>query len=329
MTRTARRPAPAPLEAAHDTGHGADEFRDAVIAGLGRPHKSLPCKYFYDRRGSELFDRICELPEYYPTRTELALLREHAPDIAGRAGPGATLIEFGSGSSVKVRIILDALHRPAAYVPVDISREHLIASASALAADYPGLPVLPVCADYTAEFALPEVAQAGTRLGFFPGSTIGNFVPHEAAAFLARAAAVLGPGAHFLIGVDLRKDPRILEAAYDDAAGVTAAFNLNLLDRINRELGGDVDPARFEHRARYDAERGVVRMFLISRAAQTVTIPGHRFRFQAGEAIHTEDSHKYTIDGFRALARTAGWEPAASWTDGDGLFSVHYLVGAG
>ncbi len=320
-----RRPDDGRLAAIHDTGHGVAEFRSAVIEGLSRPAKAIPCKFFYDQRGSALFDRICDLPEYYPTRTEIVLLRAHAGDFARLAGPDASLIEFGSGSSLKVRIVLDALDRPAAYLPVDISREHLLASAAALARDYPNLAVIPICADYCAGFAVPAHEGPGRRLGFFPGSTIGNFPPAEARGFLARAAAILGPGAHFLVGADLQKDEGILHAAYNDAQQVTAAFNLNLLARINRELGGDIDLDRFEHAARYDPDRGRIQMFLVSRTRQTATIAGRRFAFAAGEAIHTEDSYKYTVDGFQALARSAGWTTVESWTDPARLFSLHYL----
>ncbi|NBC32188.1 MAG: L-histidine N(alpha)-methyltransferase [Alphaproteobacteria bacterium] len=315
---------PEELDGFHD--HDADgAFLDDVLHGLAQPQKWLPCKYLYDAAGSQLFDRICELPSYYPTRTEQAILSDRRHDIARLAGPGTALVELGSGSSVKVRTLLDALESPAAYVPIDISRTHLLAAAADLAGDHPGLPVVPVCADYTRPFALPPEA-AGRRLGFFPGSTIGNLEPEDARAFLAGVAETLEPGAGFVIGVDLKKDPAILHPAYDDPEGVTAAFNLNLLARINRELGGDFDRDGFVHEARWNDAAGRIEMHLVSRAAQTVLIAGHVFTFQDGESIHTESSHKHTLAGFRALAERAGWSPVAAWTDPDGLFSVHYLT---
>jgi dimethylhistidine N-methyltransferase len=315
------------LERLHDLEPSTEEFRDAVLAGLGQPQKTLPCKFFYDAEGSRLFDQICELPEYYPTRTELALLAEKAGEIARLVGPGARLVEFGSGAGIKIRLLLAALERPAAYVPVDISREHLLAAAADLARDFPKLHIAPICADYTQPFALP--AAAGRRpeatVGFFPGSTIGNFTPAEARAFLTRTRRLLGPGSAMIVGVDLRKDESILVPAYDDAAGVTAAFNLNLLVRINRELGGDFALDRFAHEARWNAELGRIEMHLVSRADQEVRIGPRRFAFRAGETIHTENSHKYTLDEFRALAAETGYRPRAAWTDPAGLFSVHML----
>lgn len=315
---------PEALDGFHD--HDADgAFLDDVLDGLAQPQKSLPCKYLYDAMGSQLFDRICELPSYYPTRIEQAILADRRHDIARLAGPGTALVELGSGSSVKVRTLLDALESPAAYVPIDISRTHLLAAAADLAGDHPGLPVVPVCADYTKPFALPPEA-AGPRLGFFPGSTIGNFEPDEARTFLAGTAETLGPGAGLVVGVDLRKDPAVLGRAYDDPEGVTAAFNLNLLTRINRELDGDFDLDAFVHEARWKEAAGRIEMHLISRADQTVRIAGRAFTFRAGESIFTESSHKYALDGFRSLAETAGWYPVVAWTDPDGLFSVHYLT---
>jgi len=302
-----------------------DTFLADVLEGLSRPRKSLPCKYFYDRRGSALFDAICELEEYYPTRTETAILRRHAADMAALAGPGAAVVELGSGSSVKVRLLLDALETPAAYVPVDISREHLLAAAARLAGDYPELTVVPVAADYVQGFPLPPVAAPERTLAFFPGSTIGNFEPAEAAAFLARLGRRLGQGSRLLIGVDLKKRTDVLEAAYNDAQGVTAAFNLNLLVRINRELGGTFDLAGFTHRAFYDEGRGRIEMHLISRRAQTASVAGRSFRFAAGETIHTENSCKYSLPEFARLAATAGWRAERSWTDEGGLFGVVWL----
>ncbi|MBI4183161.1 MAG: L-histidine N(alpha)-methyltransferase [Proteobacteria bacterium] len=301
------------------------EFRADVLAGLARPAKAIPAKYFYDTEGSRLFEEICRIEEYYLTRTEIAILGAHAGEIAGLIGPGARLIEFGSGASVKVRLLLDALAKPRAYVPVDISREHLFESARALAGDYPDLDVVPVVADFTRPLALPAGAAAGRPVAFFPGSTIGNFTPGEAATFMRNVARLVGPGGGFLVGVDLKKDKRTLLAAYDDAKGVTAAFNRNLLARINRELGATFDLSAFSHSASYNAEQGRIEMYLVSRKPQAVRIAGRSFRFLQGEAIHTENSYKYEAAEFRALAEGAGFAPRATWTDPGRLFSVHYL----
>ncbi|HEX2255213.1 MAG TPA: L-histidine N(alpha)-methyltransferase [Afifellaceae bacterium] len=319
-----KRPRPANAEAATTTG--TDEtFARTVLEGLRQVPKALPPKLLYDARGSELFDRICELEEYYPTRTELGILRERAAEIGRLAGPGAVLVEFGSGSSLKVRIVLDELPRPAAYIPVDISGDHLEAAAEALRAEYPDLPIVPLAADFTKPLRLPAVAGDGRRLGFFPGSTIGNFEPPEAEAFLAQARRLLGPGAALLIGVDLKKDEAILNAAYDDADGVTAAFNLNLLARINREAGGDFEPDGFAHRAFYNAGRGRVEMHLASLRDQIVQIAGERIAFSAGETIHTESSYKYAPEELAALFARAGWRALRRWTDAGALFSVWFL----
>jgi L-histidine N-alpha-methyltransferase len=302
-------------------------FRADVLRGLSRRAKRLPCKYFYDDVGSRLFDRICELPEYYPTRTELAILRADAPAMAARIGPDCLVIEYGSGSGVKTRLLLDALSRPAAYLPVDIARDHLKRSAAALAADFPGLTVLPVCADFTRPFALPPDAPAATRRAvYFPGSTIGNFGPATARQLLAGMARLVGPGGAVLIGVDLKKDPRILEAAYDDTAGVTAAFNRNLLVHINRELGGTFQPDRFAHHALYNPTHGRIEMHLISRRRQAVRLAGARIAFEEGESILTECSYKYTVRGFQAVAASAGLRARQVWTDADRWFSVQYLT---
>jgi dimethylhistidine N-methyltransferase len=315
------------LHELHDLEPSTEEFRDAVIAGLRQPQKTLPCKFFYDAEGSRLFDRICELPEYYPTRTELGILRAHAADIAKLVGPAARLVEFGSGAGVKIRLLLSALERPIAYIPVDISRQHLLAASWSLARDFPQLAIAPVCADYTMPFALPVPAgaEAGTTVGFFPGSTIGNFTTDEARDFLAGARSLLGPGSWMIVGVDLRKDEDVLVRAYDDAACVTAAFNLNLLRRINRELGGTFDLDQFAHAARWNDALGRIEMHLVSRRAQRVDIGGERFCFRAGETIHTENSHKYTLTGFAELACAAGYATEAVWIDPAGLFSVHAL----
>ncbi len=314
----------AQLEGVHPP-RGAEEFAADVLDGLSQPQKRLPSKYFYDARGSDLFEQICELPEYYPTRTEIALLRTYATEIADRTGEGVALIEFGSGASSKVHVLLDALKSPRAYVPVDISGDHLRAGARAIEIDYPGLAVLPVHADFTTRFMLPREIRAVPHLGFFPGSTIGNFTREAAQLFLADARHTLGEDGAFLVGVDLKKDARILNAAYNDAAGVTAAFNLNLLARINRELDGDFDLASFVHRSSYDDERGAVEMYLVSGKAQSVEVLGRRYDFRPGETIHTEDSHKYGIDEFIDLAVAAGWRSDRVWCDADRLFSLHLL----
>ena len=314
-----------PLHDYVEYDHAIDNFLEEVLAGLRQPVKRLPSKYFYDERGSQLFDDICELPEYYPTRTEMALLRDISADVAALVGEGATVIEFGSGSSTKIRILLDALVSPLAYVPVDISREHLLMSAKGLAGNYPDLRVVPVCADYTQPFEVPQIDGEKVRAGFFPGSTIGNFTRSEAISFLQAAATDLGHNNGLLIGVDLRKDVETLHAAYNDSAGVTAAFNLNLLHRINREIGGDFDIDSFAHDARWVPEFGRIEMHLVSVCAQTVSIGGESFEFKSGESIHTEDSRKYDVEGFKDLAREAGWNSIDCWTDPDDLFSIHLL----
>jgi dimethylhistidine N-methyltransferase len=306
----------------------ADEssFAADVLAGLSARPKRLSPKYFYDEAGSRLFEQITELPEYYPTRCELSILRERAADIARFIAPDGALIEFGSGSTRKVRILLEAAPTIAAYVPVDISSEMLAQEAAALRDDHPRLAVTPVAADFTGPFRLPRAVTALPRTGFFPGSTIGNFEPHDACAFLQHAGRMLGEGATLIIGVDLIKDAKILNAAYDDAAGVTAKFNLNLLARINRELGADFDLSAFSHEAFYNAERRRIEMHLASCRRQKVRVAGRAIDFRAGETIHTENSYKYTIESFGALARGAGWTQAAVWTDDKGYFSVQALV---
>ncbi|MDP4024580.1 L-histidine N(alpha)-methyltransferase [Methylobacterium sp. NEAU 140] len=300
-------------------------FLADVRAGLSAPRKHLAPKYFYDAAGSDLFEAITRLPEYYPTRTEIGILDARGPEIAALLPPGAALVEFGSGSTAKLRRLLR--HRPdlAAYVPVDVSGEFLADQAEVLRADFPDLPVLPVVADFTRPFALPDGLGAAPRAGFFPGSTLGNFEPEEAEALLRQFGAILGTGAMLIVGIDLVKDAGVLEAAYDDAAGVTGRFNLNLLTRINRELGGDFDLGAFAHRAVFNAQASRIEMHLVASVAQTVRVGGDRFAFAAGETIHTESSYKYTLASFGALARRAGWEPATAWTDPAGLFSVHAL----
>ena len=315
-----------PLTAFYDHSPEEETFLDAALAGLSQPGKSIPCRFLYDARGSALFDAICELPEYYPTRTETAILTQRAPEIARLAGPRAQLIELGSGSSVKVRILLDAMDAPSAYIAVDISREHLKRAAEALAAEVPEVQVAAICADYSAPFPLPDMPAAGRRVAFFPGSTIGNLEPEEALTFLRAWARRLGPDAAMIVGVDLRKDPDVLHAAYDDAQGVTAAFTLNLLNRANAELGADFDLGQFAHDAHYNAEKGRIEIHLASLARQQVRIGSSVFGFEAGERMHVEHSYKYTLEGFQDLARRAGFAPTAAWTDADALFSVHYLT---
>jgi len=318
---------PAPLAAFHDFHPEVEDFKSAVEAGLARTPKELPCKFFYDERGSKLFDAICALDEYYPTRTEIALLQANARRIAELIGENCQLIEFGSGSSVKVRILLDALKSVAAYTPVDISREHLLKSAADLARAFPDLEVIAVCADYTRPFTVPRprANPDARRVVFFPGSTIGNFTPDHAHEFLTATAKVAGPGGGLLIGIDLKKDPKILDAAYNDHEGVTAAFNLNLLQRINRELGADFDLSSWRHHARYDEGAGRIEMHLVSQRRQAVHLNGSTFSFGAGETIHTENSYKYGLDEFRALGRAAGLTPVEAWTDPRALFSVHFF----
>lgn len=303
-------------------------FLRDVWTGLGGSPKAIPPKYFYDSEGSRLFDRICALEEYYPTRTETGILAENAAEIAALIGEGSVLVELGAGSTVKVRHLLDAAPGLAAFVPIDISGAHLMAASRALGADYPALDVIPLVADFAAPINLAAVAPAGRRVGFFPGSTIGNFTPDEATLFLRRLAATLGRGGGLVIGVDRKKPAAVLHAAYNDAHGVTAAFNLNLLQRINRELDGDFALEGFHHEAFYDPAKGRIEMHLVSRRRQTVRIAGRAFPFGAGETIHTENSYKYDPGEFAALAEGAGWRIERSWSDRENLFSVHYLVGA-
>ena len=305
------------------------DFRESVIAGLSATPRQLACKFFYDSAGMELFNRICETDEYYVTRTELALLQRIGPEVAALAGPEAAVIEFGAGSDLKIRLLLDALDHPAQYVPIDIAIEPLRDATEAIARDYPAMRVGAVCADFTTLAALPDEALRnvqGRRLGFFPGSTIGNFTRTEAGSFMALIRRVLGPGGALLIGVDLKKDPARLNAAYNDAAGYTAGFNLNLLHRMKRELRAELDTDSFEHVAFYNEAEGRVEMHLRSLRDQEIVIGDDRFPLDAGELIHSENSHKYTIDEFTALARDAGFESGAVWTDPDRLFSIHYLT---
>lgn len=300
-------------------------FARDVIAGLTATPKRIPPKYFYDETGCRLFEQITQQPEYYLTRTEIALLEAHAAEIAALLPPGAALIEFGMGNSVKGRILLRAATRLAAYVPVDIAEKTLMREAESVARDFPHLTVAPVVADFAMAFELPAAVRGLPLAGFFPGSTIGNLEPHEACAFLRRAGRLLGPGAILIVGVDLIKDASILNAAYNDAAGVTAAFNLNLLQRINRELGANFRLECFEHHAFFNRQLNRVEMHLASLKRQKVRVDGETIDFRAGETIHTENSYKYTLDSFRALARGADWKPLTAWTDERGYFAVHAL----
>jgi dimethylhistidine N-methyltransferase len=319
-------PAEAPFEY-EDLKPARASFLEDVLAGLSRRPKALPPKYFYDERGSKLFDAICELPEYYPTRTELAMLRSAAGQIAARVGSGAAIIEYGSGSGRKTAVLIQAV-RPAAYVAIDIAEEQLRSAVSGLAGAFPKVLMIGVCADYTDAITPSVLAALGAakRVVFFPGSTIGNFTVPEALAFLAKARAVAGPGGAMLVGVDLKKDSSVLHAAYNDSRGITAEFNLNLLCRINRELGADFDLKHFEHSAFYSLSEGRIEMHLVSTRKQSVTIGAHRFDFQARETIHTENSYKYSVEEFQSLAARAGFVAEHCWVDPERLFSIHYLT---
>ncbi len=305
-------------------------FETDVLEGLHATPKHISAKYFYDAAGSQLFERITELAEYYPTRCEMKTLRDHAADIAKLIPEGAALVEFGSGSSKKARILLHAAPKLAAYVPVDICGEMIEQEAIELRPDFPQLQVLPVTADICNPFELPDEAKAApTRIGFFPGSTIGNFEPHEASGFLRNAANILGRNAKLIIGVDLIKPVEVLNAAYNDAAGVTAKFNLNLLTRINRELGGTFRLNTFEHHAFYNRERHRIEMHLASLKRQKVKVAGETIDFRAGETIHTENSYKYSVESLAALARGVGWIPAGAWADSHRYFSIQAFTFAG
>jgi dimethylhistidine N-methyltransferase len=312
-------------DGASDRAEADDSFAADVLAGLAKPQKALPPKYFYDAEGSRLFEAITELEEYYPTRTELALLRTHAREIAGVIPDGAALVEFGSGASLKTRILLDAAPQLAAYAPIDISAEALAEAADAIARAYPGLTVAPLREDFTRALQLPAATAGRPIVGFFPGSTIGNFAPDEARAFLTGARHLLGEGAEFLVGIDLVKPERELVAAYDDRVGVTAAFNKNLLARMNRELGGDFDLEAFAHKAVWNAAESRIEMHLESLADQEVQVAGGRFAFRKGETLHTENSYKFTIEGFARLAEAAGWRLEREWRSTTPAFAVVLL----
>jgi L-histidine N-alpha-methyltransferase len=303
----------------------ADDFAEAVLAGFASPQRSIPCRFFYDAAGSELFEEIAKLEEYYPTRVEASLLEAHGAEIAELVGRYRVLIEFGSGSSRKTSLLIGALGRIPAYIPIDIAAESLKEAAAWLSEQHPGLTIVPQIADFTRTRTLPQIARRKKRLGFFSGSTIGNLTHKEARAFLANAARLLGKASAFLIGVDLKKSTSILIPAYNDAKGVTAAFNLNLLARINRELDGDINISRFAHDAVYNERDGRVEMYLVSLCRQTVHVVGRAFTFAEGERIHTENSHKYTVGEFQALASASGWQPLTAWIDPDQLFSLHLL----
>jgi dimethylhistidine N-methyltransferase len=303
-----------------------DEFVSAVFDGLMRPRKTLPCRFFYDARGSELFEEITRLAEYYPTRAETAILQAKAAQMAEGSREGGVLVEFGSGSSRKTEILLEQLPRLKAYVSIDISQSALQDAKQRLAARFPNLDVRAIVGDFSCPVTLPADLQACRKLGFFPGSTIGNLTPAEAHRLLRVFRAMLAPNGRLLVGVDLKKDVATLLAAYNDAAGVTAQFNLNLLARINRDIGATFDLAAFRHEAIYNARDGRIEMHLVSLVDQVVQVQDRPIRFAEGETIHTENSYKYTLRQFRDLARSANWRPQRVWTDDERLFSVHALI---
>lgn len=302
------------------------DFATAVIAGLSRARKILPCRYFYDARGSQLFEQITRLPEYYPSRAETAILAAYAAEMTEGVPADSVLIEFGSGSSHKTEVLLAASPMLTAYVPVDVSASAIAQAVARLFWRFPALTVRPIVGDFSRPVKVSHDLARRHRIGFFPGSTIGNLTPPEAVELLATMRKAISPGGRMIVGIDVKKEPRRLVAAYDDAAGVTAAFNLNLLERINRELDGSFELAAFRHRAVYDPREGRIEMHLVSTRAQQACVAGRNFCFAAGESIHTESSYKYAIRQFRDVARSAGWRPRRVWTDGDGLFSVHELL---
>jgi len=308
----------------YDFHPSTDDFYTAVITGLKTEPKQLSPKFFYDAVGSKWFDAITQLPEYYPTRTEIGLLRDYGKEIADLLGHDNLLLELGSGSSLKIRTLLDVL-QPAVYMPIDISRQHLQQSAMSIAGDYPDLQVCAVCADYSKAIELPQLSSSYPRVAFFPGSSIGNFEPKEAVLFLQRVATMIGKGGKLLIGVDLRKNPNLLHAAYNDNQGVTAAFNLNLLARINNELRADFAVDDFQHYAFYNPKLYRIEMHLVSMKTQTVCCQGEMFDFQEGESIHSENSYKYSVKAFQQLAAQAGFKALQVWQDKQALFSLHCL----
>lgn len=310
-----------------DREPASSDFLSEVIAGLSHEPRTLPCKFFYDERGAGLFQKICELPEYYVTRSELQILRLYGTEIAQTLGAQIELIGLGTGAGTKTRILLEELKEPQVFVPIDISKEQLQKSSTRFRQIFPSLEVLPVCADYLEPFELPLPRRVSSRsVVYFPGSTIGNFQPHDAGKFLRRLVDLAGPNGGLLIGVDLQKDKQVIEQAYNDSAGVTADFNLNLLTRANRELGADFDLKQWQHRAIYNPTDGRIEMHLISQADQTVHIQDRSFSFRTGEKIISEYSYKYTPDGFRSLAGEAGFEFVRMWTDQSGLFGVFYFT---
>ncbi|MEN8261738.1 MAG: L-histidine N(alpha)-methyltransferase [Pseudomonadota bacterium] len=296
-----------------------------ILQGLSAPQKQIPPKYFYDEKGSAYFEQICQLPEYYLTRTEIGLLKRYGEDIADLIGPHPVLLELGSGSSLKIRLLLEALH-PSLYLPMDISKNHLLQSANALAADYPWLDIHALCVDYSQNLNLPTQEPGFRRIAFFPGSSIGNFDPHDAVGLLQRIRRMISPDGGLLIGVDLIKDTAVLEAAYNDEHGITAAFNKNLLIRLNRDLNADFVVDRFRHKAFYNDRRHRIEMHLESDRKQVVSVAGTNVPFRHGETIHTENSYKYSIAGFQRLVTEAGFRPVKVWTDPDHFFSLHYLA---
>ena len=312
----------------YDFHPALEDFYAVVVDGLSTQPKHLSPKFFYDAAGSQWFDAITALPEYYPTRIEINLLRDYGEEIAGLLGHDNLLLELGSGSSLKIRTLLDAV-QPAVYMPVDISRDHLQQAAMSIALDYPNLQVCAVCADYSEVIELPKLATACPCVAFFPGSSIGNFEPKEAGLFLQRVAAMIGVGGKLLIGVDLRKDPNLLHAAYNDSQGVTAAFNLNLLERINRELGANFEVDTFQHYAFYNPILHRIEMHLVSMKNQTVRCNGELFSFQSGESIHSENSYKYSVEAFHLLASQVGFDVLQVWQDDQALFSLHCLQVSG
>lgn len=299
-------------------------LKEEVLMGLSSHPKTISPKFFYDELGSRLFDQITKLPEYYPTRTEISILEEHGNEMVGLLGKDALLIELGSGSSQKIRLLLDSL-QPAAYMPIDISKTHLLKSAQTLFNDYPHLNIHATCADYSDHFHLPYNPENMPKAAFFPGSSIGNFEPNQAQALLKRIAEFLGSNSTLLVGVDMKKDPQRLNHAYNDSKGITAAFNLNLLNRINQELAANFDISYFDHHAFYNEQLGRIEMHLMSRIPHEVRIGKQSFFFKKNESIHTENSYKYTIDEFQALAQIVGFQPLRVWTDAENLFSVHCL----
>jgi len=304
------------------TNNSQNAFGDDVINGLSQVQKTIPCRWLYDERGSELFEDITVLPEYYLTRTETSILSQYAPEIASHVGPHATVVEYGAGASIKTRILIDALEKLNTYIPVDISAEFLQSSVASLKEDYPDLQIEPVVADFLSSVDLPEEPAKGVRVGFFPGSTIGNLESTEISGFMMRAREDLGPDAQFILGADLKKDANILIPAYDDSAGITSEFNLNLLRRINGELEANFDVSSFNHEARWNDDASRVEMHLVSERDQSVEVSGQTFNFKHGETVHTENSRKFEIDVLQKLIAKCGWEMADNWLDKDCLFSV-------